>query len=366
MSNIKEYKDIVAFHPGYYVLDLIEDMEISQAEFAVRMGTTAKTISKLVNGQANITNDLAKKLSVMTGTSIDLWQNLQNRYDQKLIEIQMEKEFDEQQEISNQIEYQYFVEVAGLPATRNAKEKIANLCKFFTVSDLHIMEQPDFLVNFRSGVSAVYEKNIVNARAWIQTAIYFSKSIETEHFDADRLKASLPELRGMTIQNPEVFLPRMREIFAECGVAFVLLPYLKNSGVNSAVKWLSDDRAILAINNRRISADKFWFFLFHQIRHVLQQKMKSIFISGTMEEMIELNESLERDADNFASNYLIPPAELRRFAPTKSTSDQDIIEFADSIGIHPGIVAGRLQHEGIIPQTRCAKLKEKYVIEFEC
>lgn len=68
-----------------------------QAEFAVRMGTTAKTISKLVNGQVNITNDLAKKLSVMTGTSIDLWQNLQNRYNQKLIEMQMEKEFGEQQ-----------------------------------------------------------------------------------------------------------------------------------------------------------------------------------------------------------------------------------------------------------------------------
>ena len=77
MSNIKAYKDIVAFHPGYYILDLIEDMEISQAEFAVGIGTTAKTISKLVNG----TDDLAKKLSVMTGTSIDLWQNLQNRYD---------------------------------------------------------------------------------------------------------------------------------------------------------------------------------------------------------------------------------------------------------------------------------------------
>lgn len=364
MSNIKEYKDIVAFHPGYYILDLIEDMEINQAEFAARMGTTAKTISKLVNGQANITNDLAKKLSVMTGTSIDLWQNLQNRYDQKLIEIQMEKEFDEQIEIVNQIEYPYFVKVAGLPKTRNAKEKVENLCKFFTVSNLHVMEQPDFLVNFRNGVSAVYEKNIINARAWIQTAMYFSKCIETKKFEADKLKGFLPELRSMTVQNPEVFLPRMREIFAECGVAFVLLPYLKNSGVNGAVKWVNDNRVVLAMNNRGLSADKFWFSLFHEIRHVLQQKVKTIFISGNMEEFMEVNKSLERDADNFASNYLIPPVELRRFAPTKYTTDQEIIEFADSIGIHPGIVAGRLQHEGIIPQTRCAKLKEKYVIEF--
>ena len=52
------------------------------------MGTTAKTLSKLINGQANISNDLAKKLSIMLGTSVEVWQNLQNTYDQKLIEIQ--------------------------------------------------------------------------------------------------------------------------------------------------------------------------------------------------------------------------------------------------------------------------------------
>jgi HTH-type transcriptional regulator/antitoxin HigA len=61
MSNITEYNDIVAFPPGYYVADIIEDMGISQAEFATRMGTTAKTLSNLVNGQINLSNDLAKK-----------------------------------------------------------------------------------------------------------------------------------------------------------------------------------------------------------------------------------------------------------------------------------------------------------------
>lgn len=88
MSNVKEYKDIVAFHPGYYIADIIDDMEISQNEFATRMGTTVETLSKLINGQANISNDLATKLSVMIGTSVEVWQNLQNTYDQKLIEIQ--------------------------------------------------------------------------------------------------------------------------------------------------------------------------------------------------------------------------------------------------------------------------------------
>lgn len=88
MSNVNEYKDIVAYHPGYYIADIIDDMEISQNEFATRMGTTVETLSKLINGQANISNDLATKLSVMLGTSVEVWQNLQNTYDQKLLEIQ--------------------------------------------------------------------------------------------------------------------------------------------------------------------------------------------------------------------------------------------------------------------------------------
>lgn len=130
MSNINEYKDIVAFHPGYYIADIIEDMEISQAEFAVRMGTTAKTLSQLLNGQANISNDLAKKLSVMLGTSVEVWQNLQNTYDRKLIEIQQAEDVDAQADLAREIDYKYFVDVVGLPKARSINDKVANLCKF--------------------------------------------------------------------------------------------------------------------------------------------------------------------------------------------------------------------------------------------
>lgn len=363
MSNIAEYKDIVAFHPGYYIADIIEDMEISQAEFATRMGTTTKTLSKLINGQANISNDLAKKLSVMMGTSIEVWQNLQNTYDKKLIEIQQEKDFDEQTEIARNIDYQYFVKVIGLPEVKDIKEKVSNLCKFFRIADLRIMLEPDFLVNFRTGSKCDDEKNVINSRAWIQTVMNISKGIETKPYNAEKLKEYLPELRSMTVQTPDVFLPRMREIFAECGVAFVLLPHLKNSGVNGAVKWVNEDRVVLAMNNRGLDADKFWFSLFHEIRHVLQQKIKTVFISSTVEEMMGMNEALENDADKFATNYLISPIDYRRFAPSRYTSDDEIIRFADSIGIHPGIVAGRLQHDHIIPLNRCSKLKQKYVFE---
>lgn len=365
MSNISEYKELVAFHPGYYIGEIVEDMGISQAEFAVRLGTNTKTLSFLLNGQANITNDLAKKLSIMMGTSPDIWLNLQNTYNQKLIEIQKSKDFDEQAGIVKLIDYKYFVNVAGLPNTKNTKEKIVNLCSWLKVADLRIFEKPDFLVNYRTGVSEITERNIINSRAWIQTAINISSKIETEAYEAEKLKSYLPELRRMTLQSPEEFIPRMREIFAECGVAFVLLPHLKNSGVNGAVKWINDERVVLAMNNRGLDSDIFWFSLFHEIKHVLQRKIKTVFVMCDEEQMIDVNKQLEDEADRFAKNYLIPMHELKRLSPTKYISDVEIVAFAKSIGVHPSIVAGRLQHEGVLKPNRTAKFKEKYVIK-EC
>lgn len=362
MSNVTEYKDIVAFHPGYYVADIIDDMGISQAEFATRLGTTAKTVSKLVNGQINLSNDLAKKLSVMLGTSPEVWLNLQSSYDEKIIEVETAKDFEAQKTIARMIDYSYFVKVAHLPATRDIREKIGNLCRYLMIANLQILTQPDFLVNFRTGISNADEKNLINARAWIQTAMNFAKAVPTEKFNADKLKSCLPEIRGMTVKRPEEFLPRMREIFASCGVAFVLLPSLKNAGINGAVKWVNDERVVLAMNNRGLDADKFWFSLFHEIKHVLQQKLKTIFISSSTKELMELDNTLEKEADEFASNYLIPKEQMKRFAPDRYTTDEEIVAFAREIGIHPGIVAGRLQHEKIIPMNRCSQLKEKYVI----
>ena len=45
------------------------------------MGITVKTLRQLINGQVGISNDLAKKLSAMMGTSVEVWLNLQNAYE---------------------------------------------------------------------------------------------------------------------------------------------------------------------------------------------------------------------------------------------------------------------------------------------
>ena len=87
----------------------------------------------------------------------------------------------------------------------------------------------------------------------------------------------------------------------------------------------TEDRVVLAMNNRGLYADKIWFSLFHEIKHVLQQKIKTVFVSSMVEEMIDINNNLEIEADKFATNYLISPTDYKRFAPSKYTSDDEIV-----------------------------------------
>ena len=362
MSNKIEYNDLFAFHPGYYISEIIDDMEITQAEFAKRMGTTEKTLSKLVNGHINLSNDLAKNLSTMLGSSVGVWLNLQQKYDEKLIEIKERESLDEQGKIMKMIDYSYFENNIGLPPAKNMSEKIKNLCACLMISDLRILTQQDFLVNYRTGIKNVQEKNIVNSQAWLQIALNCAKQMNVDSFDANKLKGFLPEIRSMTLQEPNQFIPRLREIFSSCGVAFVLLPHLKNSGINGAVKWFGNNQVVLALNDRRCNADTFWFSLFHEIKHVLQQKVTKVFISGNNDDFSDMDSLLEKDADTFASNYLIPLNEYEKWHPNKYVTDDEILSFAKKIGIHPGVVAGRLQHDNVIPQNRCSKLKVKYHI----
>ena len=86
-KKVVEYKDLVAFHPGQYVEDLIEDYNVTQKEFAERLGVSAKTISKLVNGEQSISNDIAQKLAKFTNISKKTWLSLQKSYDKKVAEV---------------------------------------------------------------------------------------------------------------------------------------------------------------------------------------------------------------------------------------------------------------------------------------
>ncbi|MDD7389650.1 MAG: HigA family addiction module antitoxin [Lachnospiraceae bacterium] len=366
--NKIEYQELIAFHPGYYVKDYIDEMGITQEELAKRLQTSPKYVSDLVNGRINLTDEMVLRLSIVFGTSTKMWLNLNQKYIEKKLEIEKRKRIDEECGLVRKIDYKFWVELGLVKATRNTAEKVEELQRYFKVSSLRVLCQRDFLVQYRTGVSEITDLNVINANAWVQTAINLGIQREVETFDKKKLLEAIPEIRGMTVQEPKVFYPRLKALLAGCGVALVLLPNLKNCGVNGAVKWLGKDKVVLALNDRRKYADTFWFALFHELGHVLQQRVKVLLVSEQNSgglETDDLIQRFEREADIFSQNTLIPKEEYDEFLKInqKGFTAEAINGFASRINILPGIVVGRLQQDNYLTyQTTLNSLKIKYVI----
>jgi Zn-dependent peptidase ImmA (M78 family) len=62
-------------------------------------------------------------------------------------------------------------------------------------------------------------------------------------------------------------------------------------------------------------------------------------------------EKQENEADKFSQKTLIPANEFQEFKNNYDFSASSIREFSRHIGVAPGIIAGRLQHEKILPYT---------------
>ena len=63
MSNYIEYNDTIAFHPGYYIKEIIDESGLTQEDFAKRLDTTPKNLSLLIRGEQSLSIDIAMKLS---------------------------------------------------------------------------------------------------------------------------------------------------------------------------------------------------------------------------------------------------------------------------------------------------------------
>ena len=92
MSYYIEHNNKIAFHPGYYLKEIIEESGLTQEDFAKRLDTSPKNLSLLVRGEQSLSIDVAMKLSHMIGTSVNYWLNLQNAYDALIAEFMSEEE----------------------------------------------------------------------------------------------------------------------------------------------------------------------------------------------------------------------------------------------------------------------------------
>lgn len=80
-------RDLI-IHPGETLNDIIEQRGINQSELAKRTGFSAKHISSVLSGSDNISTKFAKSLEYALGIDMMFWINLQNIYNQEILEYE--------------------------------------------------------------------------------------------------------------------------------------------------------------------------------------------------------------------------------------------------------------------------------------
>ena len=346
------------YHPGYYLKEYLEEIQLTQDEFAKRLGISGKQISLILSENASITPDIAYKISKLIGTSVELWLNLQSNYDAWKIELEAKENFEEEKKIFKMIDKKFLINLGIIDKEDSIEDAISKLRLSSMVSSLTLHCNNDIYSFYRTAISTKEEtiENIVCKNVWVSIASLIAKQQETMPFNEEKINSSIDVLRSMTLQDPNIFYPQMKELLNECGVSLVILPSLKNSNINGVVKWIDNEKVMMALNTRGAYNDKFWFSFFHELKHVLQKAKRKMIVNQDN----KIDDSvLELEADTFAKETLIPTKYIDEL---RYIDESSIISLANKISIHPGIVVGRLQKEKRIPCSKYNYLKCKYEI----
>jgi antitoxin HigA-1 len=79
-------KGLPAVHPGEYLKEILEELNISQADLARSTGLSTMRISHVIRGQRPITAEMALIFGKAFGQTPQYWLNLQTYYDLKIAE----------------------------------------------------------------------------------------------------------------------------------------------------------------------------------------------------------------------------------------------------------------------------------------
>ena len=144
----------------------------------------------------------------------------------------------------------------------------------------------------------------------------------------------------------------MPRILAENGIRYALVESLPGARIDGACFWLDETSPVIAMSMRFDRIDNFWFVLRHELEHVLREHGLSAIMLDT--DIGPGNESdsdravaeEERIANEAAADFCVPRQSLDRFIARKDPffAERDVLGFSRTLGVHPGLVAGQLQH----------------------
>lgn len=345
MSTVmNEYLPDYAIHPGEYLEEILEARSMPKVDFARRCGLTPKTVSQIVNQKVAFSPEVALQFETVLGVSADIWMGLLSSYQLQESREKELRKLEKAQEWGMKFPTRDLRRLGIIGRKDSKGEWVRQLLEFFNVSSPESWQrvQMEHAVAFRKSPTLKASPHAI--ATWLRLAEIQAERISTRQFDGTVLRKSISSIKQLTVQDVEVFEPRIVRLCADAGVAVVFVPELESTRISGVTKWLSPDKALIGLTLRYKTDDHFWFTLFHEIGHLVLHGKRNVFIDTISDgETVE-----EKEANEFASNTLVPRKAYSAFVSRGKFYEADILRFANEVGIAPGIVVGMLQHDALI------------------
>jgi HTH-type transcriptional regulator/antitoxin HigA len=361
MRDSYEYAPDSVLPPGETLRETLEALHMSQAELSQRTGLSTKHINQIVQGVAVLSHDTAIALEKATGVPARLWNALEANYRDFLARKRERDQLADQTTWLRQIPVTVLRKMGIITAAlADEPGTLQQVLRFFGVASISAWElvwsKP--VADFRQ--SQAFDVDAGALATWLRLGELAAQQIHCAPFDREKLREFVPRLRALTVEPLEHFLPEMARLCSQAGVAVVIIPEITGCRASGATRWLSPHKAMLQLSCRHKRNDHLWFSFFHELGHILLHGKRDQFI----EDDAQTQDPKELEADRFAANTLIPAQRATELGSLKSLVA--IQDFAERIGVAPGIVVGRLQHEGVIGFHVGHGLFERYEFVGKC
>lgn len=348
-----QYVPDVVSPPGETLEEVLEMRGMSQADLADRTGRPKKTINEIVRGKAAITPETAIQFEKVLGIPASFWMTREQNYREALARQREIEALEAQSDWLKNVPYRAMAKLGWIALHKEKSLQLDEVLRFFGVASPTSLEGIWSATALAFRQSRTFRSEPGAVSAWLRKGELQAAQLECDEYDEHSFRAALGQIRSLTREMHRENAPTLQSLCSASGVAVVFVPEIPGTSIWGATRWLGPTRALIQLSLRYKTDDHLWFTFFHEAAHILLHGKREVFVE---EERIEENDK-EAEADAFARDCLIPPAQYRIFCRRGSFSCAAAGRFAHELGIASGIVVGRLQHDGYLSRSHCNDLK---------
>lgn len=315
---------------GKYLKEYLEFNNLSQTEFASRLGVTQKHMNEILNGKMSITLERAAQIYHLTGIPIDFIINAENR---KLVTEYLLKKYGDEKSIQETIKKQFFIsELAkrkwvDFKDPSNAIQNYMDLIDFLKVTDLEALNMVQEKTLFKKTGEDINKLSL-----WIARCDELAIKQEVKEYNPIAFNFLIEDLKKEAYINYSI--ENVQNILNNYGIYFVVEKALTGTKVRGCIKVKGKNPAIYLTKNY-IGKDSFFFELFHELGHC-----KSDYNEAKNKVIIDGNEKQEQRADKFALNTMIPEDVWNNIQ--KDYSENNLLKISEGNKIPMSFIVGRL------------------------